>query len=101
VTLDISQLTVQAPGEEPMKLEINKPARTREPYAYAGCQWCDTNKLVVVQGPRQFVRRGARITCNGKTYNVVDIKPNRMIIVGPSESETNVLTRAASPGGKD
>jgi hypothetical protein len=100
VGLDLSTLTVQAPGEEPLKLQVKEAAKTREPYAWAGCQWCNTNTLTVVSGQPKFVRRGSTVLCGTNTYNVIDIKTNQMIIVEPSKAETNVLSRTGSSRGK-
>jgi hypothetical protein len=101
LTEDVSKLTVQVRDKPPITLIKGQPALWDEPVAWAGCQRRDAkDPKAIVKGKAERVRRGSNIVCGTNTYNVIDIKANQMIIVGPSKSETNVLTNVAPPENK-
>lgn len=92
---DISALTIQAPGEQPVVLVRGRLTPSEEPLAWVQCQERDAkNPEKIVRGREQRVRRGSAIRCQTNVYYVVDIKSNEMLIVGPSESQTNIVLRA-------
>ncbi|MCS7047710.1 MAG: hypothetical protein NZ483_00255 [Verrucomicrobiae bacterium] len=89
VTVDVSELTVQRPGEKPVVLVLNREAEEEEPVATLRC------KPFMSDATTFRVRRGQQFTCAGKTYKVVDITFNTVIIADilTEERRTLLLTR--------
>jgi sorbitol-specific phosphotransferase system component IIA len=85
--LDVSELTLQHPGEEPIVLVLGKEAVEREPVATIRCG---------ASALTSQVRRGQRFDCEGNTYIVVDIKPTQMIIVDAQSEEKHIIDLAVA-----
>jgi hypothetical protein len=79
---DVSELTLQHEGERPVVLVILQETEEQEPVAKVRCG---------AAGVDREYRRGQRIDCNGRTYKVVDINPNQMIIVDVQTQEQQVI----------
>jgi hypothetical protein len=77
---DLSELTLQHEGEDPIVLVYNKEASSKEPIAHLGCK--GSTQL-------QDVRRTQTFHCGDFTYNVVDINPRQMVI---KETKSGVQT---------
>jgi len=69
---DVSELTVQHPGNKPKTLVLGQAGVEEEPVALVRCD---------VASPNREYRRGQLIQCTGKTYKVVDIDLKQMVIV--------------------
>jgi hypothetical protein len=69
---DVSELTVQHPGNKPKTLVLGQAGVEEEPVAQVRCD---------VASPNREYRRGQLIQCTGKTYKVVDIDLKQMVIV--------------------
>jgi hypothetical protein len=69
---DVSELTVQHPGNNPKVLILGQAGVEEEPVAQVRCD---------VASPNREYRRGQLIQCAGKTYKVVDIDLKQMVIV--------------------
>src|ERR1017187_7507566 len=69
---DVSELTVQHPGNKPKTLILGQAGVEEEPVALVRCD---------VASPNREYRRGQPIQCTGKTYKVVDIDLKQMVIV--------------------
>ena len=69
---DVSELTVQHPGNKPKTLVLGQAGVEEEPVALVRCD---------VASPNREYRRGQPIQCMGKTYKVVDIDLKQMVIV--------------------
>ncbi len=94
VTVDVSELTLEHPGEKPIVLVLNKPAVHGEPVATIAC-----SRRGQTIGTTQ-VRRGQRFHCGQTSYNVVDIKPDEMLIVDeqkPEEKPVAIKLKSAMP----
>lgn len=85
--IDISELTLKHEGEDPITLTLGKEAIQREPVASVRC----TDNLQTARA-----RRGQRFDCGGKTYIVVDIKENQMIIVDAQSEEKHTISLSAA-----
>lgn len=85
VQQDISELTIQHPGDEPIKLVYGKTAHEKEPVAKIQC-------TPEFDPPRQYeVRRGQRFECEGHAYIVVDITPKQVVIKDAKTDEQRTL----------
>lgn len=80
--VDVSELTLQHEGEEPIRLVLNREAVQREPVATIRCV-ADMRTLQV--------RRGQRLDCGAKTYIVVDINQTQMVIVDAQSEEKHTI----------
>ncbi len=69
---DVSEVTVQHEGENPVVLVFLQETEEQEPVATVRCGAAGTDKEY---------RRGQRIECGGRIYKVVDIDPNQMVIL--------------------
>jgi hypothetical protein len=69
---DVSELSVQHAGENPVVLVYLQETEEQEPVAKVRCG---------PTGVEREYRRGQRIECAGRTYKVVDIDPKQMVIV--------------------
>jgi hypothetical protein len=76
---DVSELTVQHPGNKPKTLVLMQAGVEEEPVALVRCD---------VATPTREYRRGQLIQCTGKTYKVVDIDLKQMVIVDAQTGET-------------
>ena len=79
---DVSELTVQHAGENPVVLVYLQETEEQEPVAKVRCG---------VAGVEREYRRGQRIECGGRTYKVVDIDPKQMVIVDTQTEEQHVI----------
>ena len=70
---DLSELTLQREGEDPIVLVFNQIKEGREPVAWIAVQGETKSRLVRRQG--EF--KGS----DGKTYKVIDITPKQMILL--------------------
>ncbi len=92
--MDVSELTVQHPGEDPVVLVLGQPAVAGEPVALVACERRGYNPAMTQ------VRRGQLFRCGMTTYNVVDIKADRMLINDPQKPEEKpkeIKLRSATP----
>ena len=80
---DISELTVQRGNELPIVLVRNKSIEEREPEAIVTCL-SDNQNLPM--------RKGQPINCGGKSYNVVDIGLQQVVIVDDQTKEQFILS---------
>ncbi len=78
---DVSELTVQHPGNKPKVLVLGQAGVEEEPVALVHCD---------VATPREY-RRGQPIQCAGKTYKVVDIDLKQMVIVDLQTGENYTI----------
>jgi hypothetical protein len=69
---DVSELTVQHPGNKPKALVLGQAGVEEEPVALVRCD---------PTSPNREYRRGQLIQCTGKTYKVVDMDLKQMVIV--------------------
>jgi len=69
---DVSELTVQHPGNKPKALVLGQAGVEEEPVALVRCD---------VTSPNREYRRGQLIQCTGKTFKVVDMDLKQMVIV--------------------
>jgi len=83
---DVSELTLQHEGEDPIVMVLNRIAEQREPLA-----------RVVCKGNAQIVevRRGQRFDCGETAYNVVDITLKQMIIIDVKSGERHEIPLSA------
>jgi hypothetical protein len=83
---DVSELTVQHAGNNPVLLVLGQEAEEHEPVAQVRC---------TATGPTQDYRRGQLIECQRKTYRIVDIvvdsDPKRMVIVDTQTQEQHII----------
>lgn len=79
---DMSEVTVQHTGENPVVLVYLQETEEQEPVAKVRCG---------PAGVDRKYRRGQQIVCNGKTYKVVDIDPKQMVIVDVQTEEQRVI----------
>jgi len=89
VERDVSELTIERPGEKPKILTVGREAVEEEPIATVVCQ------PTAVSGgePTTFrLRRGQSFACCNKTYNVVDITSRQMIIKEPESEEKRAIS---------
>jgi hypothetical protein len=75
---DVSELTVQHPGNKPKVLVLGQAGVEEEPVALVRCD---------VNSPNREYRRGQLIQCAGKTYKVVDMDLKQMVIVDTQTGE--------------
>ncbi len=81
--VDISELTIQHPGEDPIVMVLNTVKEEKEPVATVQCP----------DGVQSFlVRRGQEFKCIGKTYNVVDITSTQVIILEKISKEKRTIS---------
>jgi hypothetical protein len=83
---DISELTIQHEGEDLIVLVVGQITEQREPVAIILCKGS--------QRPQQVVRQ-QQFDCAGKTYIVVDITPNQMIIIDAQSGERHTVPLGA------
>ena len=79
---DVSELTVQHAEGKPVVLVFLQETEEQEPVALVRCGGT---------GPDHEYRRGQRIECGGKTYNVVDIDLKQMVIVDTRTEEQRII----------
>jgi hypothetical protein len=79
---DVSELTVQHAGDNPVMLVYLQETEEHEPVAKVRCG---------SGGLDRKYRRGQQINCNGRTYKVVDIDPKQMVIVDTLTEEQRVI----------
>jgi hypothetical protein len=79
--VDVSELTIQREGEDPIVLVLNRV--TEEKLAAASVQ-CSAG------GQTYTVSRGQEFECGGKTYIVVDITPTQVIIMDKLTKERHI-----------
>jgi len=79
---DVSELTVQHPGNKPKVLVLGQAGVEEEPVALVRCD---------VASPNREYRRGQLIQCAGKTYKVVDIDLKQMVIVDSQTGENYTI----------
>jgi hypothetical protein len=80
--IDVSELTVQHPGNKPKILALGQAGVEEEPVAQVRCD---------VASPTREYRRGQLIQCAGKTYKVVDIPEKQMVIVDTQTGENYTI----------
>jgi hypothetical protein len=80
--LDVSELTVQHPGNNPKVLVLLQAGVEEEPVAQVRCD---------VASPTREYRRGQLIQCTGKTYKVVDIDLDQMVINDQQTGEQSII----------
>lgn len=78
VERDESELTIEHEGEPPKVLPLGREIEDQEPIATVRC----ADGL-----QRREVRRAEKFECDGKTYIVVDIKRDRVLIKDPKSGE--------------
>jgi hypothetical protein len=82
--VDISVLTIQHPKEDPIDLVLGQVAFEKEWAAMVSCP----------DRSYEFeIRRAQEFACEGKTYNVVDIAQDAMVIVDTQSGEKYTLKR--------
>jgi hypothetical protein len=83
---DVSELTVQHAGNNPVLLVLGQEAEEHEPVAQVRC---------TATGPTQDYRRGQLIECQRKMYRIIDIvvdsDPKRMVIVDTQTQEQRII----------
>jgi len=79
---DVSELTVQHPGNKPNILVLGQAGVEEEPVALVRCD---------VASPNREYRRGQLIQCGGKIYKVVDIDLKQMVIVDSQTGENYTI----------
>ncbi len=80
--IDVSELTVQHPGNNPKALVLGQAGVEEEPVAQVRCD--------VASQTREY-RRGQLIQCTGKTYKVVDIDLKQMVINDQQTGEPHII----------
>ncbi len=84
---DISELTIQHQGDDPILLVLGRITEEKEPVAVILCK----------DNPQpQQVSRQQQFDCAGKTYIVVDITERQMIIVDPQSGERHTIPLGGS-----
>jgi hypothetical protein len=78
---DVSELTLQREGEDPIVLVLNQIKEGREPVAWVACKGA---------GARP-VRRQQSFSCGDMSYKVVDIAPKQMIISNEKTGERQTI----------
>ncbi len=76
--VDVSELTIQHEGDEPIVLPLNKVVEEKEPFVTIQCS---------DGGPELYLSRQQEFTCGGKTYIVVDMNPTQVIIMDKLSKE--------------
>ena len=84
---DVSEVTLQHAGEEPIILIVGQPAEQREPVASVQCSGAM---------PAQKVRRGQQFGCPGASYNVVDITLTCIVILDAKSGERHNICLPAA-----
>jgi hypothetical protein len=79
---DVSEVTVQHAGDNPVVLVYLQETEEQEPVARVRCG---------PAGADRKYRRGQQINCNGRIYKVVDIDPKQMVIVDVQTEEQRVI----------
>jgi hypothetical protein len=89
-TVDISEITLEHEAEDSIILVLGHEGIQKAPFGLLECDpgWPSPKKPIKV-------RRGEQFTCNGKTYNVVDISPKQMVIVNTQSEQKQILGRTA------
>ena len=77
---DVSELTLQHEGDEPIVMVHGRIKLGREPVAQILCG-----------GSTLYVRRAQVLNCEDMTYNVVDITPKQMIIIDVKSGEKQII----------
>ncbi|MGD0651125.1 MAG: hypothetical protein ABSA97_08305 [Verrucomicrobiia bacterium] len=77
---DVSELTLQHEGDDPIVMVHGRIKAGREPVAQILCG-----------GSTLYVRRGQPFSCVDTTYNVVDITPKQMIIIDVKSGEKQII----------
>ena len=85
---DVSELTLQHAGEDPIVLVLNQVKEGREPVAWVSCGGGDTRS--------RPVRRQQTFTCSDATYKVVDINPKQMLISNEKTGESQIIPLSAT-----
>jgi hypothetical protein len=80
--VDVSELTVQHPGNNPKALILGQAGVEEEPVAQVRCD---------IASPTREYRRGQLIQCTGKTYKVVDIDLEQMVINDQQTGEQYII----------
>jgi len=83
--LDVSELTIQHEGDEPIKLVLNRETQEKEPVASIQCAG---------GGQLRQASRQQEFTCGDKTYIVVDITSTQVIIVDKLTKEKRTIRPA-------
>jgi hypothetical protein len=76
--VDVSELTIQHEGEDPIVLVLNRLTEEKEPVATVQC---------TEGGQTMQVSRKQTFDCGGKSYIVVDITSTQLIIMGKQSRE--------------
>jgi hypothetical protein len=81
---DVSELTVQHEGSDPVVLVVGRESEDQEPVALVRC----AGDLQTTE-----YRRGQSLTCKGITYKVIsiDINPNQMVILNTQTQEQHTI----------
>jgi hypothetical protein len=79
---DLSELTVQHEGGNPVVLVLGLESEDQEPVAEVRCH---------ADGAIKEYRRGQSIECDRKTYKVVDITLQQMVIVDAQTQEQHII----------
>lgn len=83
--VDVSELTIQHPGDDPIVMPLNKVIEEKEPVAVVQC----------ADGSQQFqIRRAQDFECGSANYNVVDITSTQVIIVNKLTKQTHTIRPA-------
>ncbi len=69
---DVSELTLQRTGDDPIVLTLNQIKEGREPVAWVRCEGENRSRPI---------RKQQTFTCKDKTWKVVDINQNQMLII--------------------
>jgi hypothetical protein len=81
--VDVSELTIQHAGEDPIRLVLNKITEEKEPVAVAQC----------AEGGNAFnLHRQQEFDCAGKTWIVVDITSTQLIIMDKLSKEKHTIS---------
>ncbi len=81
---DISELTIQHEGEDPILLVLNQVTEQREPVAIVLCKG---------SSQQQQLSRQQQFECVGKNYIVVDITQNQMLIKDTQSGEMQTISQ--------
>jgi len=81
--VDVSELTIQHAGDEPIKLILNRETQEKEPVASIQC---------AEGGQLRQASRQQEFTCGDKTYIVVDITSTQLIIMDKLSKEKHTIS---------
>jgi hypothetical protein len=79
--VDVSELTIQHEGEDPVLLVFNRITEEKQPVATVQC--AAGSQIYSVSRQQEF-------SCGGKTYIVVDITPTQVIIMDKLSKEKHI-----------